>query len=236
MKKRKISVIIPTYNERDSAPLLVKEILQLGEQNNFDFEIIIIDDNSPDGTGRYIEKKYKSNPRVITHIRENIRGLSTAILYGIKKAQGDIIIGMDADFNHHPKYLIELIDTLKTADFVVASRFIKGGGMDDKFRYYITHFFNLVLKHILGFPTSDNMSGYYAIHADKLRNMPLEHIHRGYGEYHLRLVWEAKIKNYHIKEIPVHYQKRLYGKSKSNLGVLFFTYIFCAFRLRFRRK
>ncbi len=231
-----ISVIIPTYNEKENIQSLVQKILEIGLHNNLNLEIIIVDDSSPDGTVTFLQETYKKNPQVKIYTRTKERGLATAIRHGINMANGDIIIGMDADFNHHPKHIVPLINALKTADLVVGSRFIKGGGMDDKIRHNITYVFNLFLKHMLGFPTSDNMSGFYAIRTKELRNMPLEKTHIGYGEYHLRMIWEAKKNNLTIKEIPVYYTARTYGKSKSHLGALFFTYVHCALRLRFGDK
>ncbi len=139
---------------------------------------------------------------------------------------------MDADFNHPPELIPKLIDNLKNNDLVIASRFIKGGGMEDRIRYIFTYIFNLFLKYILGFPTMDNMSGFYAIKKEKLNKLPLKEIYQGYGEYHLRLVWYAKKINFKIKEIPVFYQNRKYGKSKSNLIKMFFKYLYLALKLK----
>lgn len=227
-----ISIIIPTYNECENIILLVKKIERLFFQVNSKYEIIVVDDNSPDGTGQVI--KNQSNNYVRLFVRKNERGLGSAILFGIKKAKGDIIIGMDADFNHPPETIPRLIDELKNYDLVMASRFIKGGGMEDRIRYLFTYIFNLFLKYLLGFPTMDNMSGFYAIKEAKLMELPINKIYYGYGEYHLRLVYLAKKYGLRIKEAPVFYRKRRHGKSKSNLLKMFFRYLFIAFDLKLR--
>lgn len=225
----KISIIIPTYNEKQNIILLLKRLNKLKN----DQEIIIVDDNSPDETAEEIKKNFKNNQQIKVFVRKNIKGLGSAILYGIKKSKGNIIVGMDADFNHPPELIPQLIKNLKNNDLVVASRFIKGGGMEDKVRYWFTYLFNFFLKKFLGFPTMDNMSGFYAIKRGKLEGLPLEQIYRGYGEYHLRLVWCAQKKGFKINEVPVFYPKRRYGKSKSNLIKCFFIYLFEAFKLKF---
>ena len=140
---------------------------------------------------------------------------------------------MDADFNHPPELLPKLIKETEKFDFVVASRFIKGGGMEDKIRYFFTFIFNFFLKNFLGFPTMDNMSGFYAIKKEKLNLLPLKKIYYGYGEYHIRLVWYAKNMYFKIKEVPVFYPKRKFGKSKSNLIKMFFRYLLVSFKLKF---
>ncbi len=226
--KYKISIIIPTYNEKNNIILLLTYLVKL----KITKEIIIIDDNSPDNTSKEIKKHFKKNKQVKIFVRKKEKGLASAILHGIKKSKGDIIVGMDADFNHPPELIPKLIDNLKNNDLVIASRFIKGGGMEDRIRYIFTYIFNLFLKYILGFPTMDNMSGFYAIKKEKLNKLPLKEIYQGYGEYHLRLVWYAKKINFKIKEIPVFYQNRKYGKSKSNLIKMFFKYLYLALKLK----
>lgn len=227
-----ISIIIPTYNERENIIRLIKKIKTVLLSLGFNYEIIIIDDNSLDQTALEIKKNFKNDKNIRLFVRENIRGLASAILFGIKKAQGEIIICMDADFNHPPEAIIRLINELENHDLIIASRFIKGGGMEDKFRYIFTYIFNLFLKYFLGFPTMDNMSGFYAIRKEKLFQLPINKIYTGYGEYHLRLVYLAKKQGFKIKEIPVYYPKRKHGKSKTNLIKMFFRYLLIAFGLK----
>ena len=223
-----VSIIIPTYNEKLNICLIIDKIIKKLKDN---FEIIVVDDNSPDKTANEVKRCFKNKNKIRVFVRKKQKCLSTAILFGIRKAKGKIIVGMDADFNHPPEIIPKLIKNIKKFDLVIASRFIKGGGMEDKFRYFFTYLFNLFLKHILGFPTMDNMSGFYAIKKEKLNLLPLKKIYRGYGEYHLRLVWYAKKMGFNIKEIPVFYPKRKFGKSKSNLIKMFFNYLFESLKL-----
>ena len=227
-----VSIIIPTYNEKKNIIPLIKEINLLLTKKKIPFEIIVIDDNSPDDTTSAIKKNFPQHKPVRFYIRKKTRGLATAILFGIKKATGNIIVGMDADFNHPPGLIPKLLAELNHADLVISSRFIPGGGMEDKIRYFFTYAFNFFLKYGLGFPTMDNMSGFYAIKKVELLKLPLEQIYIGYGEYHLRLVYLAKKYGLEIRQTPVYYRKRKFGYSKSNLFKLFFTYLKEAFLLK----
>ena len=236
MKKKKISVVIPTFNEKGNASRLVSRLLYLGKKNLIDVEVIVVDDDSQDKTGERLKSKFKSNRRVKVFIRKSERGLSSAILHGIKKTRGDIIVGMDADFNHDPDLLPTLVNNLQRSELAVASRLAKGGGMQDLSRILPTYVFNSFLKWVLSFPTMDNMSGYYAIRRRHLFALPLKQIYRGYGEYHLRLLYLAKKAGLRIAEIPYYSPLRTRGKSKSKLVNMFFDYLKVAFRLYFDKE
>lgn len=217
MRNQKVSIVIPTYNEKENILKLVPEIQKIFKRlANYQPEVVIVDDDSPDRTGHELKKKFKSHS-VRVFIRKKEKGLASAIKLGIEKSRGEIIIGMDADFNHDPKIIPDLLKKLKIAKIVVASRFIKQGGMDDKFRYFGTKIFNLILRLFLGFPSTDNASGFYTIRKRNLVTLGLEKIYYGYGEYHLRLVYLAKQAGFKISEVPVYYKARLYGQSKSRL-------------------
>ncbi len=232
-KQKLISVVIPTYNESKNILLLTEALVK--ELASYQFEIIIVDDHSNDGTKLTLQKIIEKDKRIKFYLNPPPRGLSKSILMGINKSKGDIIVGMDADFNHDPQKITKLVEEIDKSnlDMVVASRFINGGGMDDRFRLFFTFIFNLILRIFFAFPLTDNASGYYAIKSTFLKKMPLKKIYLGYGEYHLRLVYLAKTLNLKIKEIPVFYQKRKYGVSKSRLLHMFFTYIKVAWQMRF---
>jgi len=228
-----ISIIIPTLNEAKNIVLLIERINQI-LMHKEQFEIVLVDDNSADQTTKIAESLRYSHIRVFC--RSTPEGLASAVLFGISKAKGEIIVGMDADFNHPPELLPRLIDSLRQVDLVIASRFVRGGGMENKIRYYLTFLFNWLLKRFFNFPTMDNMSGYYAIKRAKLEELPLRGIYQGYGEYHLRLVWEARKQGLTIAEIPVYYPERKYGQSKSRLGKMFLVYLLTAIKLRYNHQ
>lgn len=221
---------MPSYNERENLTALIPQIrAAIRHLSAYTAEIIVVDDNSPDHTADAIRKRFGTSVRVI--VRKKARGLATAIGAGVAHARGDIIIGMDADGNHNPKSIPLLLTALKTADLVVGSRFIKGGGMQDRTRYIASWLFNAVLRYVLQFPVWDNTSGYYAIHKNILRRMKPDRIYQGYGDYHLRLVYAAKMSGLCIREVPVHYENRQYGQSKSRLFIMAISYLHTALRL-----
>ena len=233
MRRQKVSIVIPTYNEKENILKLILEIRKIFTKlKNYKVEIVVVDDDSPDRTGYEAQKRFKSTS-VKVYIRKKEKGLATAIKLGIEKSKGEIIIGMDADFNHDPKLLPFLLQKLEATDIVIASRFIKGGGMDDKPRYWGTRAFNLILRFCLGFPSTDNASGYYVIRKNDLLKLGLNKIYYGYGEYHLRLVYFAEKSNYKLAEVPVYYKARIYGQSKSKLLQMAKVYLREAISLSF---
>lgn len=229
-----VSVVIPTYNEKRNIGRLANVLSK--QLSTTSFEIIVVDDHSTDGTIELMTKKSLSSNRVKFFQNPPPKGLSRSILFGLRQARGQIIVGMDADFNHDPKIITQLISKLRSEklDLVIASRFIKGGGMDDKLRFFLTKLFNLFLRFFFAFPTTDNASGYYVVKSSVLRKMPLDRIFVGYGEYHLRLVYLANKMNFKLGELPVFYRKRQYGVSKSKLLQMCFSYLKVAWQLRFQ--
>ncbi len=224
-----VSIILPSYNERGNLLRLIPAIRSaMKRMHRGNTEIIVVDDDSSDGTALALKKAGLPPVKVI--VRKNERGLATAILRGITEAKGTVIVGMDADGNHDPRFLPMLLSRLATADMTVGSRFLPGGGMSAVFRYWASYGFNRWLSCI-GFPVSDATSGFYAIRADMLRKLPLTAIYRGYGEYHMRLVWYAKKYGLRITEVPVFYGNRRYGQSKSRFLIMLGTYMRTALQL-----
>ncbi|MFZ5534810.1 MAG: glycosyltransferase [Patescibacteria group bacterium] len=224
-----ISIILPSYNERENLIRLIPSLrTTIRRRNQGSAEIIVVDDNSPDGTATALRQKFGNSIKLV--VRKNERGLATAILRGINEATGTVIVGMDADGNHDPRSMPSLLDGLRTADLVVGSRFVAGGSMNDPIRYVTSRWFNRWLSHI-GFPVLDATSGYYAVRKSALAKLPLTTIYRGYGEYHMRLVWYAKKCGLRIAEIPVRYGNRRYGQSKSRFLIMLGTYTKTALRL-----
>ncbi len=212
MKKEPlISIILPTYNEAESADKLIGNLLFLIKKLLLNAEILVVDDDSPDETASLLKKKFKNNQKVKIFIRKKARGLGTAIAYGIKQAKGNIIIGMDADGNHPVKQIPLLLKELKNYDLVVASRFVKGGGVKkitERWRHWGSFIFNAIFKLLLGSPVWDSTSGFYAIYKDKLVNLGLPKIYYGFGDYHLRLVYFAKKRSEMSDSIVTTYKYR----------------------------
>jgi len=225
--KQKISVILPTYNEKDNILPLINCISN--ELKDYNFEILVIDDDSPDGTGQRVLDSKKKNVRTI--IRKTDKGLASAIKHGIIQSKGDIVVIMDTDFNHHPKYIPRLLHYLPEYDISIGSRFVKGGGMEGaKIRWYASYMINLFIRTMLKLKTRENLSGFLAIKKEVLSHINLNKIFKGYGDYNIRLFNEVRGKK--IKEIPVIYKKRLYGESKTRLIGHLIQYIKTVIRLR----
>ncbi len=228
-----VSIILPTFNERGNLEILIPQICTI--LKNSSFEIIVVDDMSTDGsrdTFVTLQKKYEQ-----LHVYERVdkKGLGTAIGFGIERARGTLIIGMDADGNHDPLLLPSLIEYSAPHVLVIASRFVAGGGMHDRYRYYFSMLINYVLRHILRVTVKDCTSGYYAIFKKEVIHFGLSQIYFGYGDYHIRLVYYAHRRGFYICELPVYYKRRMYGKSKSRVLSMCISYIKEAYSISKKR-
>ena len=223
MKNPQISIILPTYNESENILGMLKSIHE-NIPNGVITETIVVDDNSPDGTGRIVEeyisnfKKIAENTIDIIH-RTAKNGLSSAILNGIQKAKGDTIVVMDSDFSHPPQIIPKMIDTFKQyqCDLVVASRYISGGnihGWTTK-RKIMSKVGTLIATKGLGVNTKDPMSGFFAFKKNIINELNFDAI--GY-KFLLELL--VKSKNISIKEIPYTFENRKFGSSKLDGAII----------------
>ncbi|OGN90446.1 MAG: hypothetical protein A2Z70_02445 [Chloroflexi bacterium RBG_13_48_17] len=227
-----VSVILPTYNEKGNIIELVDTILGQLSPLNITSELIVVDDNSPDGTGKLVQEHYAANNDIKVFIRTDVRGFATAIRYGIEKSSGDVIAVMDTDFNHDPMMLPRMIKFLEYYDIVVGSRFTSGGGMYDRFRYISSYLFNFVIRMILLTRLQDNLSGFFTIRRTFLFSMDFEKIFWGYGDYFFRLLFYACRLNVKILDIPVVYQKRKSGEGKRQMLSVLFQYTIALIKVR----
>lgn len=228
-----ISVILPTYNERDSIVDLIKEIEDVFSAQAIDYEVIVVDDNSPDGTSLIVKENFSENNRIKLIVRKQERGLASAIKTGLLKAVGEVIVFMDTDFNHDPEDIPRLLKYSKDFDFIVGSRYVSGGGMmTSRFRYFGSYLFNLMVRIILFMPVRDNLSGFLAFKRGVIKGFDLERIFYGYGDYCIRLLYLARNKGLKIKEVPVVYKLRKGGESKTRLLQHLFDYLLTVLKLR----
>ncbi len=226
-----LSIILPTYNEKNNINVLIKNILEvLKDLSNK--EVIVVDDNSPDGTYLFCKKEFEKNNQIKLILRQNNRGLANSIGEGIKASKGKNIIVMDTDLSHDPKLIPQIIKLNKEYDIVSCSRYCEGGSMGNKLHYYCSFSYNLLLKFILKTQIEDNTGGYFCIRRKTLDLLTFEKIFYGYGEYFFRLLYFAKKKKKSVVEIPTIYNRRTYGRSKSNFSLLLFKYFFSAIKLR----
>jgi len=210
---KSISIIIPTYNERENIADLVERIHHALSPR--DYEVVFVDDNSQDGTAELIVSLSGQYPlRVI--VRREERGLATAVIHGIEHSDGQTVVVMDADLQHPPEVIADLLGTIESgADIVIASRYVKGGGMKEwgLVRKIISKV-AIVLAHLLlpaTRPVKDPMAGFFAFRREALGEARLSP--RGY-KILLEIMIEGKFK--HIAEVPYIFENRRGGESKLN--------------------
>jgi len=208
-----ISIIIPTYNERDNVVLLVQQIVKLLP----DSTILIVDDNSPDGTSEVLRNLKIPN---LTVFVRNERGLGSALRYGIKKAlelETEFIVTMDADLSHDPIYLSQMtkIAIEGKYDLVIGSRYVKGGGIENWSvrRRVISRGANSLFKLISRSPLNDNTSN-YRVYSRKASLLALDcETANGY-EFQICSVFKIIKSNLKVIEYPIIFKDRKVGKSK----------------------
>ncbi len=218
-----VSIIIPTYNESQNIVAVLKSI-KANLPKNFITQAIVVDDNSPDGTGKIVEDYLKNLKKITNYTIEVIHrkakdGLGSAIMKGIQQAKGDTIVVMDSDFSHPPQIIPKLIESIKKYQFdiAVASRYINGGkiqGWSLK-RKIMSKFATLIAKKGLGIDTKDPMSGFFAFKRNIIKELNLDAI-----GYKILLEILVKTKNVTIKEIPYTFQDRELGSSKLGLRTI----------------
>ena len=219
-----ISIIIPTYNESQNILNVLKSIGDIIPKNVFT-EAIVVDDNSPDGTGKIVEDYLKNVKKIagytvdIIH-RTTKNGLSSAILSGIQRATGDTIIVMDSDLSHPPQIIPKMIEALKKyqCDMVVASRYITGGqisGWNTK-RKFLSKVATMIAKRGLNVKTNDPMSGFFAFRKGILKGLKFDAI-----GFKILLEILVKKRGLDVKEIPYTFQDRKLGSSKLNSSIIF---------------
>jgi dolichol-phosphate mannosyltransferase len=220
----KTSIVLPTYKERDNIVELVQAIHCYLEPDGFNYEVVIVDDNSPDGTADVVRAAFGGDPRVKLHIRTQERGLATALRYGAEHSEGEVLVFMDTDFNHDPAMIPQLVKFLEYYDVVIGSRFVMRGGMEDRVRYISSFIYNLGLRFLFGTRVWDNLSGFFAIYRDKLLELDLDQIFYGYGDYFIRLLMVGWRRGWRMLEIPVFYRLRMHGHSKTQFLSIFTLY------------
>jgi len=216
-KKINTVVVIPTYNEAPHIEKLISQILYLQPA----FNILVVDDNSPDGTGRMVEGLSKKSDKIKILHRHKKSGLGKAYLEGFKHVLSqdppyEKIIQMDADFSHHPGYLGDLIDATEDEDISLGSRYINGGkildwGINRRILSYIA---NLFIRFWLGLKVKDCTSGFRCFRRKVLDNIGLETIKANGYLFQIEVLTRCLRFGYSFKEIPITFIERKEGKTK----------------------
>jgi dolichol-phosphate mannosyltransferase len=228
----RVSVILPTYNEKGNIAELSRALIPQVRKAGYAPEIVIVDDSSPDGTGK-LAKELSKRHREIKAVVRTERGLATAVLRGVRESTGSIIVVMDTDFSHPPEFVPALLREMEGADAVFASRYVMGGSMRmDVLQYWFSKLFNYVIKALLGIKVLDSTGGFFAIRKDALKGVLTESVFHGYGDYCFRMLYALKPARLKIREIPFKYMPRRYGKSKTPLLKTAIKYGIEALRLR----
>jgi len=230
--KNMVSVVIPAYNERENIKKLLCKISAV-LKGKFPYEIIVVDDNSPDGTAKAVrEVARKTNTKLIS--RKSKIGIGSAYKKGIESSSGSIIITMDADLSHNPKMIPQMVEELSRGnDIVLGSRYVEGGEIErwSIYRKFMSRSANKVAKLVLGLHANDLTTGFRAYKKDALNAIEFQGLTSTGYSILMEAVFRAERAHLKIKEIPITFYDRKGGSSK--LGVAEqFKYILTVLRLR----
>jgi dolichol-phosphate mannosyltransferase len=208
-------VVVPTYNERSNLPALAAALLR-----EPDLCVLVVDDDSPDGTGAEADRlSTESRGRLTVLHRTGMRGLGRAYVDGMRAALrmgATHVCQMDADFSHDPADVPRLVAETATADLVIGSRYVPGGALRDwpAHRVALSAFANRYVRTITGLPVHDCTSGFRCWRAELLARLPLERILSDGYAFQVELTWEARAAGARIVEMPITFVERREGQSK----------------------
>jgi dolichol-phosphate mannosyltransferase len=230
----RILVIIPTFNELENIKKIIPAVLE--QDSNID--VLIVDDNSPDKTGDYVEDLSKQNNRVKLIRREKKLGLGTAYIAGFKYAlenNYDFVFEMDADFSHDPNEIKNFLEAIKDADLVLGSRYIHGVRVLNwpMRRLLLSYFASVYTRIITGLPVKDATGGFKCFRIDVLKAIDLGRIKSNGYSFQIEMTFKAFKKGFRIKEIPIVFVDRVKGKSKMSKKIVREA-VFMVWKLRLR--
>jgi dolichol-phosphate mannosyltransferase len=218
-----INVVVPTFNEAENISNLTSALFDLPIDG---LNLLVIDDNSPDGTGGIADELSKTHPgRISVLHRTGKKGLGSAYIEGFRqslKLGADAIVQMDADFSHPPEKVLELIDTMSEADVAAGSRYISGGSLDNKWplwRKGLSVFGNIYAKTILQLPINDATGGFRAWRRETLLAMPLDRVRSNGYAFQVEMIYLAYRLGFKIGEVPFYFADRRWGTSKMSFAI-----------------
>lgn len=219
----KIIQVIPTYNEAENLPILINALLGQGIEG---LNLLIVDDNSPDGTGAIADQLASEHPEQISVLhRRGKEGLGKAYIQGFNHAldQGAEVIGMmDADLSHPPDRLPAMLEALSKADVVIGSRYTPGGSVDKTwplFRKFLSWFGNSYARTILGLPIKDTTGGYRLWRREALEAIHFTESRSSGYVFIVELAYMAKLAGLKFAEVPIYFAERSHGDSKMSLRI-----------------
>ncbi|HEX7976808.1 MAG TPA: polyprenol monophosphomannose synthase [Anaerolineales bacterium] len=213
-----LTVVIPTYNEAENLPKLVSALFALPIPS---LKLLVVDDNSPDGTGEIAEAFHSEHPGQIDVLhRSGKLGLGTAYICGFQQALeagAEAVAQMDADFSHPPEKMVAMLDALQTCDVAMGSRYVPGGSVDQRWplwRKNLSAFGNLYAKLILGLPIHDATGGFRIWRRDTLLGMPLHRVRSNGYAFQVEMAYLATRLGFTFQEVPFYFADRRWGCSK----------------------
>lgn len=233
----KSAIIIPTYNERDNIRKLIARLLQ---HNIEDLHCVIVDDNSPDGTGAIADELAESHSHVHVIHRKKKEGLGKAYIAGFERGfelHADVLFTMDADFSHDPSIIPSFLEAIEDADVVIGSRYVEGGAIKNWswIRRFISKMGNLYARTVLQTGIRDMTTGYRCYRRKVLESIDLNALSSGGYVVLVELAYKSFLHAFQIKEIPITFTERATGKSKFSMRIFVEAWI-QVFRLRRMRK
>jgi len=221
MSDKKSLVIVPTYNELENLPRLIPVVLSQDESIN----ILIVDDGSPDGTGKFVKDEMQKNNRIHLLEREKKMGLGTAYIAGFKYAlqnNYDFIFEMDADFSHDPNELKNFLVAIKDGDLVLGSRYINGVRVLNwpMARLLLSFFASVYTRIITGMPVKDATGGFKCFRRKVLEAIDLDKVKSNGYTFQIEMSFKAYVKGFKIIEIPIIFIDRVKGKSKMSKKIV----------------
>ena len=217
----KTLVIIPTYNELENMPRLLPEVLSKNDEIN----VLIVDDNSPDGTAAFVENEIKNNDRIHLIKRSSKQGLGTAYIAGFKYAlqkNFELIFEMDADFSHDPNEIPRFLEEIKDSDLVLGSRYKNGVNVINwpMRRLLLSWFANLYTRFITGMPVHDATGGFKCFRRKVLEAIDLNQVTSNGYAFQIEMNFKAWKKGFKVKEIPIIFVDRMKGESKMSRKIV----------------
>ena len=214
-------VIIPTYNEVENIQRLIPELMALDPA----IRVLVVDDNSPDGTGKLVDDMARENDRISVLHRPAKLGLGSAYVAGFKyavKQDVDCVFEMDADFSHDPAMVPEFIEQIKSCDVVIGSRYISGINVVNwpMSRLLLSYFANLYTRLVTGMTIRDATSGYKCFRREVLESINLDDVRSDGYAFQIEMNFRCWRKGYRLKEIPIIFVDRRSGTSKLSQGVI----------------
>ncbi len=218
-----ITVVIPTYNEAENLPKLVSALFALPLE---DLRLLVVDDNSPDGTGQMADELAAARPGRMTVIhRAGKLGLGTAYVAGFRRALddgADAVAQMDADFSHPPEKLVELFQALQSCDVALGSRYVPGGSVDRQWplwRKGLSAWGNFYARTILGLKVHDVTGGFRLWRREALSELPLERIRSNGYSFQVEMLYLAHLSGCCFIEVPIYFADRRWGQSKMSFRI-----------------